>query len=164
MCFDSFKNPISKSAYLHRDKCVFSSVLHPLYQQLIMPKQKTITRGKLVSKLDNVFSKFIRQRGSRSDIAQCFTCGKYDHWKKMQCGHFRSRQAYSTRWDEINCQVQCVGCNMFKQGEQYLFAVNLDQKYGEGTATKLYYKSIKLTKYSMIDLREKLEYYQQKIL
>ena len=86
-----------------------------------MTKKKTITRGKLVSKLDSIFSRFIRQRNSQDDIAECFTCGKKDHWKKMQCGHFRSRSNYSTRWNELNCQVQCVGCNMFKQGEQYVF-------------------------------------------
>jgi hypothetical protein len=128
-----------------------------------MAKKKTITRGKLVSKIDSVFSKFIRQRYLDDEIAECFTCGKQDHWKKMQNGHFRSRVHYSTRWNELNCQVQCVGCNMFKQGEQYVFGLNLDKKYGDGTSHELYMKSQMLSKYTMNDLKEKLEYYQSKI-
>ena len=94
-----------------------------------MAKKKTITRGKLVSKLDSVFSKFIRQRDCQDDIAECFTCGKNDHWKKMQ----------------------------------YVFGLNLDKKYGDGTSHELYMKSQMLSKYTMNDLKEKLEYYQSKI-
>ena len=128
-----------------------------------MAKSKTIARGKVVSKLDSVFSKYIRQRNAKDGIVECFTCGKQDEWKKMQCGHFRSRSSYSTRWDEINCQVQCVGCNMFKQGEQYVFGVKLDQKYGDGTANELYMKSKMIKKITTVELRELIQLYQDKI-
>jgi hypothetical protein len=47
----------------------------------------------------------------------------------------------STRYDEQNCQVQCVGCNMFKFGEQFKFSLALDSKYGKGTAEDLLHKS-----------------------
>ena len=52
---------------------------------------------------------------------------------------------------------------MFKQGEQYVFGLNLDKKYGDGTSHELYMKSQMLSKYTMNDLKEKLEYYQSKI-
>ena len=91
---------------------------------------KKLTRSKLIKKLDKVFSLYIRQRYAKNEIAQCFTCGKKDHYKKLQCGHFQSRKYYSTRWDEINCQVQCAGCNVFKYGEQFVFGKNLDLEYG----------------------------------
>jgi hypothetical protein len=74
---------------------------------------KKLTRSKLIKKLDKVFSLYIRLRFAKNEIAQCFTCGKKDHYKRLQCGHFQSRKYYSTRWDEINCQVQCAGCNVF---------------------------------------------------
>ena len=93
---------------------------------------KKLTRSKLIKKLDKVFSLYIRQRYAKNEIAQCFTCGKKAHWKKLQCGHFQSRKHYSTRWDEINCQVQCAGCNVFKYGEQFIFGKNLDLEYGAG--------------------------------
>ena len=109
-----------------------------------MPKTaKKPTRSKLVKKLDTVFSQYIRQSNSVNEIATCFTCGKKDHYKKLQNGHFQSRRHYSTRWDETNCQVQCAGCNVFRFGEQFIFSQNLDNKFGEGTARRLHIKAQK---------------------
>lgn len=102
---------------------------------------KKTQRKKLIEKLDKIFSVYIRLREAKAKIAQCFTCGKKDHYKKLQNGHFQSRKHYSTRWDEINCQVQCAGCNVFRYGEQYLFGVNLDKKYGTGTSDEMHKKS-----------------------
>lgn len=59
----------------------------------------------------------------------------------MHCGHFMSRRFPSTRWDELNCNAQCAGCNMFGSGEQYKYSVALDDKYGKGTAEALHKKS-----------------------
>ena len=83
-----------------------------------MPRK--VSRKNLIKKLDTVFSLYIRRRHAKNDIAQCYTCGKKDHYKKLQNGHFMSRKSYATRWDETNCQVQCVKCNMFEQGMSYL--------------------------------------------
>ena len=121
---------------------------------------KKIARSKLIKKLDKVFSLYIRQRFAKNEIAQCFTCGKQDHWKKLQCGHFQSRKHYSTRWDEINCQVQCAGCNVFKYGEQYVFGNKLDQKFGTGTARRLHIKAQKIVKLSDGDLEDMIKRYK----
>ena len=51
-----------------------------------------------------------------------------------------SRKSYATRWDETNCQVQCVKCNMFEQGMSYVFGLNLNKQFGEGTAEALLIK------------------------
>ena len=94
--------------------------------------------SKLKKELDKWFSLYIRLRDATDEgLCQCFTCGKVDVYKKLQCGHFQSRKYLTTRWDAKNCQVQCAGCNVFKYGEQYKFSVNLDAKYGEGTAEEL---------------------------
>lgn len=85
-----------------------------------MPKKPT--RKTLITKLDKVFSEYIRRKDAKNDIATCVTCGKKDHWKKLQNGHFMSRKHYATRWDEDNVGVQCSACNVFRYGEQYLFA------------------------------------------
>ena len=121
---------------------------------------KKLTRSKLVKKLDTIFSQYIRQKNSLNEIANCFTCGKSDHWKKLQNGHFQSRRHYSTRWDEINCQVQCAGCNVFKYGEQYVFGNKLDQKFGSGTASRLHIKAQKTIKYSDSDLVDMIKRYK----
>jgi hypothetical protein len=43
----------------------------------------------------------------------------------------------ATRWDEENVNLQCAGCNTFRGGEQYLYGLALDKRYGRGTAAKL---------------------------
>ena len=122
--------------------------------------KKKISRKNLVKRLDSVFSLFIRLREADNGMVKCFTCEKVSHYKKhMQCGHFQSRKNYSTRWDPINCQVQCYGCNVMQQGRQYQFGLNLDTKYGEGVAEKLLIKSKKTVKYSNEDLQELIIYY-----
>ena len=118
-----------------------------------MKKKKTKYRGYYVKKLDSIFSKYIRRRFSEDDIATCYTCGKKDHWKNLQCGHFMSRRFFSTRWDDKNCQVQCKSCNIFRYGEQYIFGVNLDNEFGDGTAEMLEFDSKQLLKISMPQLK-----------
>jgi hypothetical protein len=120
---------------------------------------KKIPRSKLIKKLDKVFSLYIRQRFAENEISICFTCGKKDHWKRLQCGHFQSRKHYSTRFDEINCQVQCAGCNVFKYGEQFIFGKNLDLEYGSGCSESLYYKAKQIKKYSYDEIEDLITKY-----
>lgn len=121
---------------------------------------KKASRSKVIKQLDSVFSKYIRQRDAVNEIATCFTCGKRDHWKRLQNGHFQSRKHYSTRWDETNCQVQCAGCNVFKYGEQFIFGQNLDVKYGLGTSNELYLKAKKTAKISTVELQDMIKHYK----
>jgi hypothetical protein len=123
-----------------------------------MPKKK-LTRSKLVKKLDNIFSQYIRLSNSVNDIAECVTCNKKDHWKKMQCGHFQSRKHYSTRWDESNVAVQCAGCNVFRYGEQFKFSLYLGVKLSE----ELLQKSRETVKFADVDLLEMIEHYSDKV-
>tara|TARA_R110000744_G_scaffold127703_1_gene234598 strand:+ start:534 stop:923 length:390 start_codon:yes stop_codon:yes gene_type:complete len=122
---------------------------------------KKLTRSKLVKKLDTIFSQHIRLKDSVNGMSTCFTCNKVDHWKKLQNGHFMSRKHYTTRWDETNCQVQCAGCNVFKYGEQFLFGKYLDEKYGDGTAEELYYKSKQSIKLADFELEEMILKYKK---
>ena len=123
-----------------------------------MPKKK-LTRSKLVKKLDNIFSQYIRLSNSVNDIAECVTCNKKDHWKKMQCGHFQSRKHYSTRWDERNVAVQCAGCNVFRYGEQYKFSLYLGKKLSQ----ELLDKSRIITKFASYELEEMIEHYSNEV-
>jgi hypothetical protein len=121
---------------------------------------KKVSRKNLVKRLDTVFSQYIRLRNANPQgIAECYTCGKRDDWKRLQNGHFQSRKHYGTRWDETNCQVQCVSCNVYKYGEQYKFGVRLDEDFGYGTAERLHTKATQITKYSNNDLQELITKY-----
>jgi len=123
--------------------------------------KKTIS--KLKKELDKYFSLYIRLRSANEyGMCQCFTCGKVGHYKTggMQNGHFQSRKHMATRFDTENCQVQCIKCNMFSQGEQFKFGLNLDAKYGEGTAEELEFLARTTLKISSIEYEEKISYYK----
>tara|TARA_R100001369_G_scaffold34762_2_gene59867 strand:- start:2415 stop:2804 length:390 start_codon:yes stop_codon:yes gene_type:complete len=122
--------------------------------------KKKLTRSKLVKKLDSIFSQYIRQKDADNNMATCFTCDKVDDVKSLQNGHFQSRKHYSTRWDEVNCQVQCPKCNVFNYGEQFVFGSKLDSKYGEGTARRLHIKAQKIVKLSDNDIEEMIKRYK----
>jgi hypothetical protein len=121
---------------------------------------KKVSRKSLVEKLDKVFSIYIRRRYAINDIAKCVTCGKEDHWSKLQNGHFMSRKHLSTRWNEDNCQVQCAGCNVFRYGEQYKFSLYLGDKLSE----QLHIQSKQICKFTDVELQEKIDYYTQQTL
>ena len=90
-------------------------------------KKKPITRAKLRKKADAIFSKYIRHKyADDNGYVRCYTCGKVGLVKKMQCGHFITRTKYATRFDENNCRPQCVACNMFHQGNGYIFGKKLE--------------------------------------
>jgi hypothetical protein len=128
---------------------------------LKLKSPKKVSRSSLVKKLDNVFSIYIRKRYAINGKATCFTCEKIDDWNKLQCGHFQSRKHYATRWDETNCQVQCVGCNVYRYGEQYKFGIHLDQVHGLGTSERLLQKSRNECKIKNYELDELIEKYKQ---
>jgi len=122
------------------------------------------TISKLKKKLDKVFSEFIRKRNADDlGFITCFTCGVKRHWKEQQAGHFQSRSHHSTRWDEVNVQVQCVKCNMYRQGEQYKFGLYLDERFGKGTAKDLENRAKTIVKLNRVDYEEAIDRYKQKI-
>jgi len=96
-----------------------------------MKKKKSLIR--LKKDLDYVFSRYIRQR----DNHVCFTCDKQLEPEQSQCGHFVSRSYHKVRWNEENCNCQCMRCNVFLKGNYSEYAERLQKKYGMGIINKL---------------------------
>ncbi len=132
-----------------------------MLSKTIPKSKKKPSRSKLVKKLDAVFSQYIRLKDSVDGYATCFTCGKKDHWKKLQNGHFQSRKHYATRWDEKNCKVQCAGCNVFRYGEQFLFAKYLDERFYAGLSDELYIKSKQIVKFTNSEIEDMILKYKK---
>lgn len=123
---------------------------------------RKISRKGLVKKLDTIFSIYIRLRKADDlGVVSCYTCGKKDYYKKMQCGHFMSRKYYSTRWEELNCQVQCYSCNVMRYGEQYKYGLELQKEYGKYLPEELLTMSRQIVKFSNDDLLDKINRYKQ---
>jgi hypothetical protein len=100
-------------------------------KKVIEKMDKKANVKQLINDLDTVFSIYICQRGmDQNGMNRCYTCGKVDHWKGLQCGHYLSRKYKSTRWEEKNCFPQCVKCNIFSEGNKPAFARRLIDEFG----------------------------------
>jgi len=116
-------------------------------------------------KLDQVFSKFIRQRDADSHgRVRCFTCGRIYHWKEIQAGHYISRQHLNLRWAEYNVHPQCVGCNVFKKGNMDVYAIALQAKYGLDILQELQRQKQKIRKFTIGELINLIDRYEEKLL
>lgn len=85
----------------------------------------------LKRKADKASSLYVRQKyADETGQAECYTCGKFDQWKNLQCGHFVSRNNSATRYDLDNLRVQCAGCNVWGRGRLNIFAAKLLDELG----------------------------------
>lgn len=117
-------------------------------------------KSKLIKELDVIFSQYIRLSNSKEGFCTCVTCGRVYEWKKIQAGHFMSRQHYSVRWDERNVKPQCYGCNVMQQGRQYEFSKYL----GEELSNELYLLSKQIRKFTEIELEEMIQDYKSRLI
>src|SRR3990167_3449 len=100
----------------------------------------------LKKKADIVFSLYIRQRDKR-----CFTCNSA---KNLQCGHFISRSHNATRYDPENAKAQCVGCNVFKNGNMAEYSYRLLQKLGKERFNALIKRGREIKQFKIQELQE----------
>lgn len=110
------------------------------------------SRSRLISKLDGLISRFVRERDG-----ECITCGSTYN---LQCGHFMGRTAMSTRFDERNCNAQCMACNSNDHGDMDAYKYRIDEKWGEGTADELLLLSKRIKKWDEYELKEMIERYR----
>lgn len=88
-----------------------------------MSKLKTLP--KLLAKAQKVFNAWIRKRDADRG---CISCGgPVDH-----AGHYYSQGHHSAlRFNEINCNGQCLRCNNFLHGNLIHYRMGLLKKYGQ---------------------------------
>lgn len=118
----------------------------------------------LIKVLDREVSLYVRLSDTdRNGICICATCGKREAWNKITLGHYISRSHHSVRFDERNIACQCISCNSFKGGEQFLMRKHLVKKYGEKEIEKMEMFA-QMTKTETAEtLREKIEYYRKAV-
>lgn len=104
-----------------------------------MKKKRKPTITSLKKKLDKIFSIYIRLRDSdESGFCECITCGKIKYWREVDAGHYYSRRYLNVRWEEINVNAQCKGCNGFGNGEIATYSVKMRKVYGEAAVKALH--------------------------
>lgn len=128
----------------------------------VNPKTKSVSQ--LRDKLDAVYSQWIRRSAADpKGTVKCYTCPKVDHWKNLQCGHYISRRHMSTRWFEKNTKVQCVGCNVFNQGNGPAFSLALVREYGPTILEELEIKKNNICKMGKFEYELLIQEYTQKL-
>tara|TARA_R100001244_G_C5130156_1_gene125564 strand:- start:361 stop:768 length:408 start_codon:yes stop_codon:yes gene_type:complete len=126
-----------------------------------MKKEKSL--AKLKKEVDKWFSLYVRLKNALPNgLVICWTCSSVKHYKEMHAGHFQSRRFLATRWNEENVMVQCPKCNLFSQGEQYIFGKLLDARIAEGTSDKLHKLARTTIKFMRCDYIEMIELYKCK--
>lgn len=90
-----------------------------------LPKLRTI-----IKRLDKKFSKMRRLQEANGSYCTCVTCGKIEHWKKCDAGHYVERDILWTRFDKMNVFPQCIPCNRFKGGRKGWFGAYLRVRFG----------------------------------
>lgn len=126
--------------------------------------KKAKTHAKLKKELDKVYSQYIRWAyADDSGMVECYTCGVVKHVKEMHNGHFQSRKHLSTRWHENNCRPQCPKCNLFDEGQKWIYGNKLVAELGRDAVDEIVALSHKSVKYSKSDLEYLIEVYKDKL-
>jgi hypothetical protein len=122
---------------------------------------KKSERSRLVEKLDVVFSEYVRLRDS-DDFGQvrCITCSLPEFWREVDCGHYEDRDHMATRWDEKNCNGQCLECNRYNPVPKEHFAKCIDERHGPGTADKLEKMAKSTHQWEDHELKKMYEYFK----
>ena len=123
---------------------------------------KNTKRKRIVNKLDEVVSKYIRLRDKK-----CVQCKKEE---KLTNGHVFSRRAYNTRWDiskDGNCHTQCWGCNFSHGKDNYDYYRWYVDRFGQERFDELRFefkKTIKFTTKELEELYERLKITYEELL
>ena len=99
---------------------------------------------------------------------KCVSCGKLDHYKNMDGGHFIPKGS-SSRWalDEQNVHPQCKGCNGFgmKHGSaEAQYTIWMLDWYGKDAVEHMLATKKDPIKYYSSDYREMIEDWGQQIM
>lgn len=122
------------------------------------------TRSKLIEKLDDVFSMFIRLRDSNTNgTFRCISCGRILPFEQADCGHYINRKHMSLRFSEKNCNAQCRSCNRFDEGNIQGYRRGLITKYGEPTVILLEAMKNETNKLSIFELEAMINHYRKEV-
>lgn len=122
------------------------------YRTNKMPK---MTIAKYKEKVAKLLQRLVRMKYADDDgYCTCVTCGKVDHWKSMDGGHFISRKYNATVLVEKNIHPQCKGCNRYMSGRYDDYALFMIDTYGEEFVRELNQSKYQVKKFTRFELEE----------
>lgn len=99
-----------------------------------------------------LLQKYVRLKAAdHNGYCNCWTCGKSEHWKEMQGGHFIERGKTATKLMEENVHPQCRSCNMYgmkKASVVLAYRSAMVDFYGDQFVSDLEIKASEVTKHT----------------
>lgn len=127
------------------------------------PKPKKPSLPSLITKADNLTSRYIRQKyADENGMVKCVSCPTILHWKDAHNAHWIGRAAKAVRWDERNLAPSCPACNVYRpemhQREYTLFQLD---RWGRAGIEEIKAESRKVLRGSEVRMlaEEAIEYY-----
>lgn len=109
--------------------------------------KKIVSLPKLLAKCQKIFNTWIRNRDQDKGCISCPT-GQVE-----QAGHYLSQgHNGALRFNEVNCNGQCVRCNCFLHGNLIEYRKGLIKRYGEEKVLMLENVGSKTRKWSRYEL------------
>jgi len=111
-----------------------------------------------------VFSEYIRRKDAdEGGTNECYTCGKYAHWKELHAGHFVGGRKNAVLFDERVVRPQCIVCNIFLAGNYAVYTLRMLDENGRQCVDDLLALKNQTLKVTRSDLEEKIAHYRQKL-
>ena len=120
---------------------------------------RSASKNNMRDRADAWFSRFVRIKylytvSNNEAIAKCYTCGKIQTSRYLECGHWQRRGYKSVRYDPNNARPQCKKCNYYRSGVPEVFEINLIKEIGEDKVQEL--KSL-----AQQDFKDSMDFYRQ---
>ena len=124
-------------------------------------KKKSVVRASLPElkrQAQKVFNAYIRRRDAGKG---CISCGKA---QAEHCGHYISQGSSGLlRYNELNCNLQCAACNVWKRGNLIEYRINLIDKIGKDMVEWLENNRHDVKKWKREELEEIIKKYKDVI-
>ena len=116
---------------------------------------------KLKGEVWDLFSEYVRRSEANAEgYCKCCSCGKVDHYKNMQAGHYIHGTSFSI--PEL-VHAQCPQCNGFNHGNLVMYKEYMLNLYGQKMLDRLEFLAKRRHDYSIFELNKLKEMYQGKL-
>jgi hypothetical protein len=122
-------------------------------------KQIKITKKKVWA----IFSTYIRLKYANHGYVHCVTCGKGDHYKAMQAGHWIPGRHNAVLFDERNVHPQCYHCNIGLKGNPIVYYHFMERTYGKKVMKELEQKDKEIKQFKLYELEALYDIYKEKL-
>lgn len=128
-------------------------------------KKKTVSSVK--KKAWDAFSVYIRLRDcfgttGCTSFGLCITCGKRNHFKLLQAGHFLPGRHNANLFSERGTHAQCYNCNINLKGNTLEYRRKIIEMYGVRYDEVIEKRDNEIVKYSIAQLEGMIADYKQR--